>query len=92
MQAVRELLFGEAQRAFEARIQRLEAKIATMEQGLADRFRELSQRFDELARTAEVQQSKLSDVGRAFSAVGQQLSSLSAVDAGGMSQNVRKPE
>jgi hypothetical protein len=92
MQAVRELLFGETQRALDARIQKLEAQIAAMEHGLNDRFRELGLRFEELARAAETQQAKLHEVGRAFSALGNELGSLSTNDSGSLSQHVRKPE
>lgn len=92
MQAVRELLFGETQRLLEARIQRLEAQVAALEQGLSDRSRELSLRFEELARTSEAQQAALRDVGRSFSALGQQLGNVSSSSAGGPSSHVRKPE
>jgi hypothetical protein len=92
MQAVRELLFGESQRALETRIQKLEAQTAAMEQGLSDRFRELSLRFEELARTSEAQQAAIRDIGRAFTSFGQQLGSGSAREAGGPSPYVSKPE
>ncbi len=90
MQAVRELLFGETQRTFEARIKQLEAQVAALEQGLNERFRELSVRFEELARTSEAQHAALRDVGRSFSALGHQLGNVSG--AGSLSSHVRKPE
>jgi uncharacterized coiled-coil protein SlyX len=92
MQAVRELLFGETQRALEARIQRLESTLASLESGLDQRFRDLSQRFEELARASATQQSALREVGRSFAELGQQLAGTPSRDAGGIGPHVRKPE
>lgn len=90
MQAVRELLFGETQRSLETRIKQLEAQVASLEQGLNERFRELSLRFEALARTSEAQQAAMRDVGRSFSALGQQLGNQSG--AVSVSSHVRNPE
>ncbi len=92
MQAVRELLFGETQRALEARIQKLEGVIATLEQSLDQRFRELSLRFEEMAGTSSTQQSLMREVGRTFAELGQQLSGSTLRDTGGTGPHVRKPE
>lgn len=92
MQAVRELLFGDTQRQLEARIQQLEAQVATLEKGLTERFRDLSLRFEALARTSDAQQAALRDVGRSFTALGQQLGSASSTSAGSPSGHVRQPE
>lgn len=92
MQAVRELLFGETQRALEARIQRLESTLASLETGLDQRFRDLSQRFEELARASATQHAALREVGRSFAELGQQLAASTAREPGGVGQNVRKPE
>lgn len=92
MQAVRELLFGETQRALEARIQRLENALASLESGLDQRFRDLSQRFEEVARASAAQHAAMREIGRSFAELGQQLAPSTVRESGGVGQHVRKPE
>jgi hypothetical protein len=93
MQKVRDLLFGEQQRALEQRLLQIEQRLADFQGSIADQVRELTRRVDALTASVPAQhRESMLALSRAISGLGQDIAHIALDGAHGPAANAPKSE
>ncbi len=93
MQKVRDLLFGEAQRVTEQRLQLMERRLGDIEGSIASQLRQITRRLDEISVDMPAnQRAAMLSLSRAVSGLGEEIARLAIDDMPGAANHAHKTE
>lgn len=93
MQKVRDLLFGEQQRANEQRLVLIEQRLSDFQRSVTQQLRDITRRIDDLAATTPAQQREaMLALSRAVTGLGQDIAHLALDATPGQAANAPKSE